>query len=45
MDNKWIAWNVGLALLPGLMVHLYCLSKHNEMKEIVPMMEENGRDG
>ncbi|KAL7484553.1 hypothetical protein ACHAW6_010188 [Cyclotella cf. meneghiniana] len=44
MDNKWIAGNVGLALLPGLMVHLYCLSKQDEMKEFYAMMEERERE-
>ncbi|KAL3798978.1 hypothetical protein HJC23_005117 [Cyclotella cryptica] len=44
MDNKWIAWNVALALLPGLLVHLFCLSKQDEMKEFYAEMEKRERE-
>ena len=44
MDNKWIAWNVLLALTPGFMVHLYCLSLQDEMKEFYGELEKKERE-
>ena len=44
MDNKWIAWNVLLALTPGFLVHLYCLSLQDEMKEYHARVEEKERE-
>ena len=44
MDNYWIAWNILLALLPGFMVHIYCLSKQDEMKEFYSELEKKERE-
>ena len=44
MDNKWIAWNVLLALMPGFMVHLVCLSMQDEMKEFYSELEKKEQE-
>ncbi|KAL3773169.1 hypothetical protein ACHAWO_013776 [Cyclotella atomus] len=44
MDNYWIAWNVLLALTPGFLVHLYCLSLQDEMKEFYDKLEQKERE-
>ena len=44
MDNKWIAWNIVLALTPAFMIHLYCLSVQDEMREYHARMEEMERE-
>jgi hypothetical protein len=33
MDNWWIGKNILIALLPGVLIHIYCLSLQDEMKE------------
>jgi hypothetical protein len=43
MDTRWFAWNIGLALLPGVLLHVYCLSLQDEMKEYYEKMEERER--
>ena len=44
MDNNWIAWNILLALTPGFLIHLYCLSLQDEMKEFYGDMEKKERE-
>ena len=44
MDNKWMAKNIALALLPGAMVGIYCKSKEEEMKKYYEGMEKRERE-
>lgn len=43
MDNKWLAWNIALALLPGALIGLYLYSMQDEMKEYYIKLEEQER--
>ncbi|KAL3765622.1 hypothetical protein ACHAW5_008279 [Stephanodiscus triporus] len=44
MDNWWIGKNVALALLPGLIVHLYFWSLQDEMREYFSRYERIERE-
>jgi hypothetical protein len=44
MDNWWIGKNVAIALLPGLLIHLYFWSLQDEMREYYSRSERMERD-
>ncbi|KAL7548893.1 hypothetical protein ACHAWF_012159 [Thalassiosira exigua] len=44
MDSKWYWKNIAIALLPGTVLHLYFLSKQDEMKEYQAKLERMERE-
>lgn len=44
MDNWWIAKNVIIALLPGVLIHVYFLSLQDEMKDYFARYEQVERE-
>jgi hypothetical protein len=44
MDNWWIGKNIIIALLPGVLIHIYCLSLQDEMKDYFARYEQVERE-
>jgi hypothetical protein len=44
MDNWWIGKNILIALLPGVLIHIYCLSLQDEMKDYFARYEQVERE-
>jgi len=44
MDRTWFAKNIALAILPGLLFHLYFASLQDEMKEYYAKLERQERE-